>query len=142
MISYYRISARTKKWTVRVAFHMVDFVVAAGWIFNRRVEAASLTPKKDLTDLLSYKTQLATHLLLGQTEEEENEVDNDIRPLPGLAPRRTQPTPLPLHAERTHKAKHMPEVADSTIRHRCRLPGCTASSAHFFLLNMPCVFVL
>lgn len=30
IILYYRINARTRKWTVRLIFHMVDFAVASG----------------------------------------------------------------------------------------------------------------
>lgn len=36
MISYYRICARTRKWTVRLIFHMIDFAVATSWIERRR----------------------------------------------------------------------------------------------------------
>lgn len=65
VMSYYRIKGRTQKWTVRLMFHMIDFVIAAGWIYLRRVQAAEQTPKKDLIDQLDYKIELADRLLLG-----------------------------------------------------------------------------
>lgn len=62
-ISYYRINARTKKWTVRLVFHMIDFVIAAGWVLHRRYEAGMETPKRDKLDQLAYKTIIADQLL-------------------------------------------------------------------------------
>lgn len=59
MISFYRLSSRTRKWTVRLAFHVIDFVVASSWIMRMRYEDMESTPKKDRLDYLEYKTDLA-----------------------------------------------------------------------------------
>ncbi|KAG8334462.1 hypothetical protein J6590_089897 [Homalodisca vitripennis] len=85
---------------------------------KRRVEAASLTPKKDLTDLLSLKIQLADHLIHGSGEdkehgEEEYDANEDVA---SPAPKRRKSTPLPQDVKRTAGAKHMPELVPSSTR--------------------------
>ena len=35
VISFYRISARTRKWTIRLIMHLIDFSLAASWIEYR-----------------------------------------------------------------------------------------------------------
>lgn len=113
---------------------MIDFVVAAGWLTRRRVEVADNTPKKDRTDLLSYKTDLADRLLQGQVEvfrDDDEDDGNEI--LPETPPKRRKPTPLPHDLQRTSGVRHMPElVSASTTRHRCRVPGCNSTNARFF----------
>lgn len=135
VMSYYRIKGRTQKWTVRLMFHMIDFVIAAGWIYLRRVQAAEQTPKKDLIDQLDYKIELADRLLLGtvpaprvdESSEEAPEED------PGPKQKKKRPAHFPQHDRRTSEAKHLPELnPSSSTRHRCRLPGCSSNNARFF----------
>lgn len=80
--------------------------MAAGWIYDRRVEATSLTPKKDLPDLLSYKTQLADCLLVGCLEDENEEDEEDNDECLGPAPKRKKKTPLPEDVKRTWSKAH------------------------------------
>ena len=54
----YRITARTKKWTVRLIFHLFDFALAASWIEKRRAEAAERTPKRDKVDFLDFRVEI------------------------------------------------------------------------------------
>lgn len=121
MISYYRINARTRKWTVRLIFHLIDFVAAASWIEIRRVDVAEGTPRRDRFDLLDLKVDLAHHLLSTQEAEGNGEEDdNECEPPP---PKRK--TPMPSHALRTStSAGHLPEWPEDGKPSRCRLPGC------------------
>lgn len=67
MISYYRISARTRKWAVRLIFHMIDFAAAASCIERRRMDAAEGTLRLDRFDFLDLRIDLAYHLLSKET---------------------------------------------------------------------------
>ncbi|XP_046674855.1 piggyBac transposable element-derived protein 2-like [Homalodisca vitripennis] len=69
LISYYRISARTSKWTVRLIMHFFDFAIAAGWIEYRRDQRALGTPKKDMLDLMGFKREYAEFLIHGHVGE-------------------------------------------------------------------------
>lgn len=134
MISYYRISARTKKWTVRLVFHMFDFVIAAGWIHHRRVEAAENTPKRDKTDLLAYKTDLADRLLQDEAEMDlDEDGDDGVDVLPEAPPKTKKVTPKPDFYQRTSGVKHLPGIVTArSTRHRCRFPGCSSTNSRFF----------
>lgn len=67
MISYYRISARTRRWAVRLIFHMIDFAAAASLIERRRMDAAEGTLRLDRFDFLDLRIDLAYHLLSKET---------------------------------------------------------------------------
>lgn len=126
IISYYRINARTRKWTVRLIFHMVDFAVASGWILRRRYDSQEQTPKRDRFDYLEYRADLSHHLL-NAIEEIEEEDDFGVAALGHPGTSKTH-VPLPHDALRKCSAKHMPQILDAK-EHRCRFPGCTSKKA-------------
>ena len=66
MISLYRISARTKKWTVRAMMHMVDFSIVNSWLEHREVQLKNdETPMK----LLDFKMSVARSLIYSEPAE-------------------------------------------------------------------------
>lgn len=121
MISYYRISARTKKWTVRLLFHLIDFAAAAGWLERRRADEAERTPKKDRFDYLDFRADLAYQLLNSVPEEDMMSIEEDVYDIPN-PPARV--TPLPHDSVRTKNILHLPELPPDAKPSRCRLPGC------------------
>lgn len=112
-ISYYRISAKTKKWTVRAIFHFLDFALAAAWIALRRYEKRTEVRQKELTDFYMFREKIAdilffaapTGALAGIKEE----------------PKTTRIQPHPSDAKRT-SANHLPFKTGGY--HRCRFPKC------------------
>lgn len=105
---------------------------------HRRYEAGIETPKRDKVDQLAYKTIIADQLLTHEyVDNGAVEVEDGIEELPlpeaGVAKKRKKPTPLPSDATRTTGVKHMPQLVEtSTVRHRCRFPGCKSNNARFF----------
>lgn len=120
MISYYRISARTRKWAMRLIFHMIDFAAAASCIERRRMDAAEGTQRRDRFDFLDLRIDLAYHLLSKETVQDEEAVDDDDGP---PAPKRK--VPMPSDNLRTSRmSQHLPERPENWKPSRCRLPGC------------------
>lgn len=129
LISYYRISTRTRKWTVRIIMHFFDFSISAGWIEYRRDQKALGTPKKDILDLMGFKEEYAEYLIHGGTQEASSE-DSDQEYVCSLPPPRKQPrTSHPSDMLRTKHVLHMPEIPTPAKKNRCRFPGCTANGA-------------
>lgn len=123
LISYYRISARTRKWTVRVIMHFFDFAISAGWIEYRRDQRALGTLKKDMLDLMGFKEEYAEYLVYGHAEEESE--DSDPNYVCAIPPPRKQPRVAhPPDALRTKNVLHLPEIPIPATKNRCRFPGC------------------
>ncbi|XP_050306921.1 piggyBac transposable element-derived protein 3-like [Anthonomus grandis grandis] len=113
MISYYRIRARSKKWTVRVIFHFFDLAMANSWFFYRRDTKIFKIPPRKIQQYLDLKIEIATQLLTN-TPNPQSESQENIR---GVGTRRNpegnifvnSPSSL-LGTERKRK-QHFPEIA-------------------------------
>lgn len=78
MISYYRINARTKKWTTRLISHLVGFTLAAGWLERRRADQQAGTPRRERFDFFDFRFDVAQQLLTSQEEADEPVDDEDF----------------------------------------------------------------
>ncbi|XP_033966268.1 piggyBac transposable element-derived protein 3-like [Pseudochaenichthys georgianus] len=63
MISYYRMSARTKKWKMRMLMHFTDLALANSWLLYRKDLAICAAPKKSIMQFREFRTEMATTLL-------------------------------------------------------------------------------
>lgn len=64
LISQYRIFIRSKKWTLRVIMHFVDFALASSWLeYRRDYRKAHPTSTKNMLDLLGFRVHVAESLL-------------------------------------------------------------------------------
>lgn len=132
MIAFYRIKARTRKWTVRVFFHFVDFAIAAAWIERRRTDKANHVAKKECFDLLDFKIDIA-YSLLHQQDPDEEEVEDEREIPEGNEQKRRKTVPLPSPALRTTGIKHLPEIPPNAKPSRCN-----TKSANFGALHVKC----
>ena len=62
LIALYRIKTRTKKWTVKLIFHFVDFALVNAWLEYRRA-AELCDPSSKYMDLLEFRSQVAEALM-------------------------------------------------------------------------------
>ena len=133
MVSYYRTSARTRKWTVRVMLHMLDVAAANCWIeYKTRLESSGQGDRKNMLQMMEFKLRLAEQLIQEGSKLHHNR--NRIVPDDegaGPSDRRgsgSQPccrVPVPPVKRRQEEAKHMPEMdSGKASYHRCRLAGC------------------
>lgn len=63
LISYYRVFIKSKKWTLRLLFHVFDMATTNSWL-QYIIDCEDLkVPKKNILDLLSFKHILAESLI-------------------------------------------------------------------------------
>ncbi|KAI4822923.1 hypothetical protein KUCAC02_008441 [Chaenocephalus aceratus] len=127
MISYYRMSARTKKWTMRMLMHFTDLALANSWLLYRKDLAICALPNKSIMQFLEFRTEMATTLLAQhhgqgsdadlseQSEEEDNSNQGKTRPV----------TAVPHVSVRRRANAHLPEMISLKNAARCRVAGCT-----------------
>lgn len=63
MVAYYRIFVRSKKWTLRVISHFIDFAIVNSWIEYKMDCERSQILKKERMDLLAFRMKLADQLV-------------------------------------------------------------------------------
>lgn len=129
MIAYYRIAAKTRRWTVRVMFHFIDFALAASWFERRRIDALDRTPKRDSLDFLDWKVEVSDALVHHKTFEE---VEDDRNGQENQTLKKRKTAPLPSDALRTTGVLHLPEIPPGAKPSRCRFPGCTSPKCLFW----------
>ncbi|GLD46308.1 piggyBac transposable element-derived protein 3-like protein [Lates japonicus] len=72
MISYYRMSARTKKWTMRIIMHSTDLALANSWLLYRKDLTVCGAPKKSIMQFLEFRTEVARTLLAQHHSQEDD----------------------------------------------------------------------
>uniref|UniRef100_A0AAV2MH94 PiggyBac transposable element-derived protein domain-containing protein n=1 Tax=Knipowitschia caucasica TaxID=637954 RepID=A0AAV2MH94_KNICA len=72
MMSYYRMSVRAKKWTLRMLMHFTDLALANSWLQYRKDLTACSTPKKSIIQFLEFRTEVAQTFLAQQYLREDN----------------------------------------------------------------------
>ncbi|CAH2087265.1 unnamed protein product [Euphydryas editha] len=121
--------SRTKKWTIRFFYHMIDLALNNAWIHYKKLQEKKGRPKKEILQLRFYKMELAQTLIEVNTapfelsdldEDEENNV-------PGKRKRgRPATAPIPSKLRRSQGSSHLPEVTNK--QNRCRMPKCDKKS--------------
>lgn len=66
MISYYRIFIRSKKWTLRMVTHFIDFAAVQAWIEYKIDCQKSGVPQRKIIDLLAFRMRLSEELVYFQ----------------------------------------------------------------------------
>lgn len=138
VISFYRIKARSKKWTIRLIFHFFDFAAAAAWLIYRKEAQLLERPKKDTLDYLDFKIEIANALIYFTPASqqihmyEECNSDSDISDVEEVVIPKRKYVPQPPVQLRTAMAGHLPIIDEENTNHRCRMPGCKAKKARVY----------
>lgn len=123
MLSFYRMSNRTKKWTSRVITHFFDVAITNSWIQYKSDSKALNRPVKNTQQYLDFKLHLAEELLESPELDDSSEDSEEEYELPTKM-RIPQPEP----SVRRLGAKHMPEMVDIKHAERCRNKGCRSKT--------------
>lgn len=123
MISYYRISTRTKKWTVKTILHLMDLAVANSWILYRNDRKKLGDRSAEISKFLDFKISYANYLF--EIANLESATENK---LPSIITRNSfHMSVSQVSSPSASKGKnlHLPIVA-SELKNavRCKNPGC------------------
>ena len=128
LISYYRMDARTKKWTIRTIMHFIDLAVTNAWVQYRCDEEKKTTPRRDILQLIDFRMNIAETYLAAVDEDSDDDADSDRNDGDdedvGAVSRRRYVVPIPALPLRLSGAKHLPEMSSNSSAMRCRNQGC------------------
>ncbi|XP_038132286.1 uncharacterized protein LOC119771273 isoform X2 [Cyprinodon tularosa] len=119
MLSFYRMSTKTKRWTSRVMTHFFDVAITNAWIQYKSDSIALNQPAKNIEHYLDFKLHLAEELMDSPAFHDSSE-DSEEEYHPPTKTRIPQPEP----SVRRLGARHMPEMMDIKHVERCRNKGC------------------
>lgn len=134
LISTYRIFIRSRKWTLRVAMHLIDFALANSWIEYKTDCERNNVPAKQILPLLEFRTHVAESLIKWGKNVRINKRG---RPSSSPSPRefpipRRKPTEVrPLQEIQKDHVDHLPHFDTKKEATRCKLTGCKGRS-HIF----------
>ena len=81
MISYYRVSSRTKKCTVSTIFYFVDLRIANSWVQYRMDRIYLNEPRKNIMQFLDFKIAVAEYFLALGDESSSDSESEDLQSL-------------------------------------------------------------
>lgn len=128
MISYYRMSQRTKKWPVRFIFHCIDLAIVNSWLEYRLDKKKMGVPNRNIMDLLDFKMYIGECLAMDAdcpiADQLDNEYEPQLRHIQLTKP--AAPKAIPPADVRTSSNKHLPicAVQDKNKFMRCRNKNC------------------
>lgn len=137
LISLYRIFIRSKKWTLRVTMHMIDFALVNSWIEYKRNCQANNVPKKKVIDLLEFRMRVAESLIkMGQnvtSNKRGRPSSSSFCATPSASPNpvRRKVETRPLVEVQSDRVDHMPQFDNKKEATRCKMVGCKGRS-HVF----------
>ncbi len=131
MISYYRMSVRTKKSTLRMLMHFTDVALANSWLLYCQDLTVHGTPRRGIMQFLEFQMEVAKTFLAqhnnvqdDNTDFSEQENDTDL-PEPG---KKCPVKAVPHISVRRRANAHLPVVVNLKNVARCRATGCSGKT--------------
>ena len=127
-LAYYRIHIRSKKYYLRLFFHLLDLAVVNSWLLYRRDCNSLAIPRQKQKDQLAFKLALANHLCKHEKRiagEKKGRPSFNVQLEYSSKKKRGSATPIPDIDIRRDQIGHMPVV---DVRQRCKLPLCKGQS--------------
>jgi hypothetical protein len=124
MMSYYRMKARTKKWTIRTIFHFIDLVLVNSWIKYRRDCTELSVPPRQILKFLKFRMEVAEAFIVSPQESINSSSDSDDDQAPTHSKKR-RTLPIPSAPKHKSGAKHLPEMVAAKNSMRCRNTNCS-----------------
>ncbi|XP_050059682.1 piggyBac transposable element-derived protein 3-like [Aphis gossypii] len=118
LIGRYKIKIRTKKWYMRVWYHLIDISIVNAWLLYRRVENENgRVPKLSLFD---FRTEVAFSLTTSVSTPKRGRPSNEEREQIKIPKKHTHSiTPEDIRRDGLH---HWPEYKET--RQRCKYEKC------------------
>ncbi|CAH2087871.1 unnamed protein product [Euphydryas editha] len=124
IMGYYKILIRSKRWQVRIFYHLLDLTMVNAWLLYRRVKFSSQNLEKHMSSAY-FRLEIAETLCkLGNKTAIKNrkstEIDIQAKKHKGPAQH------IPPIAVRQDQVGHWPVWSENRIR--CKFPKCTGVS--------------
>lgn len=133
MISYYRMSARTNKWTVKTILHLIDLAIANSWILYREDRKKFGDKSKDILQFLAFKLEVANGFLVdnqSNTELDEN-LPLNLRLTTRNNPTGYAPSPRSTPTSSRRNGMHLPQLTKVKHSMRCKQSTCQKKTKFF-----------
>lgn len=122
-IAYYRAFIKSRKWTLRIFSHFLDFSVVSAWFEYQRDSENSGRSKKACMDLLAFRTEIINNLLyVGKASSSKRGRPTNSPIPPKIRGNVTEFRPSQSIA--TDLYDHMPYMDDKKEATRCKRPTC------------------
>lgn len=121
LIGRYKIRMRTKKWYMRIWYHLIDVTVVNAWLLYRRVEV--LNDRKPTMSLFDFRLNVSYSLTkVGTTTPKRGRPPTSVLKEMAIKKRKPNTSLMPTDSVRKDCVDHWPEYVES--RQRCKLNGC------------------
>lgn len=121
LIGRYKIRMRTKKWYMRIWYHLIDVTVVNAWLLYRRVEV--LNDRKPTMSLFDFRLNVSYSLTkVGTTTPKRDRPPTSVLKEMAIKKRKPNTSLMPTDSVRKDCVDHWPEYVES--RQRCKLNGC------------------
>lgn len=127
LVEYYRISIKTKKWTLKVSLHMPDLSLVNAWMEYREACRRNGMKRRETMELLEF------HLAIGEalcaSPKRCRSDDGEARGLPDThVDKAVRVARIPGVDKRLDGFDHIPMVDPIKNARCCTLPGCLSRS--------------
>ncbi|CAK9827654.1 PiggyBac transposable element-derived protein 2 [Anthophora retusa] len=134
-ISLYRIYGPSRKWTLRVIMHFVDFALSNSWVEYKQDCIKAKIRKKDIMDLLEFRMHVSKSLIYMNKPVNIKKRGRPSKSKRENTPDRTRKFSCcekrPMTEIQYDNVDHMPQIDDKTEATRCKLPLCKGRT-HFY----------
>ncbi|XP_049772359.1 piggyBac transposable element-derived protein 2-like [Schistocerca cancellata] len=124
LIALYRIKIRSKKWYLRIVFHLLDLTVVNAWLLYRRDCTECNVRKLDQLSLLDFKATVAACLCKQNKDGQKKRgspSSSSMETAIQLKKKTGSAAPLPEKEVRKDGIGHWPQFSEK--RGRCKKPG-------------------
>ncbi|XP_076842062.1 piggyBac transposable element-derived protein 3 isoform X2 [Brachyhypopomus gauderio] len=127
IISFYRMSGRTKKWTLRMLMYFADLALANSWLLYRKDLTVCGTPKKNIMQYLEFRMEVAMTFLAEHANDSSDVSEQDDPDV--LVQGKKRPAKAVPHVSFRRRANaHLPEMVNMKNAARCRAKGCSGKT--------------
>ncbi|XP_037803051.1 piggyBac transposable element-derived protein 2-like [Penaeus monodon] len=127
LLSYYRMSFRSKRYYMRLVFHMIDITVINCWLLYRRAADKADIPMRKQNSLSHFKLRLSKSLMIAGKQMNPAKRGRPSSVVKAFKDRKMKgkaTKPIPEENVRLDGVDHLPDYAE--VRGTCKMPGCTA----------------
>jgi len=136
LVSYYRTFIKSKKWALRMIFHVFDMAVVNSWLEYKKYAMDLEISSKDIMDLIYFKQRLAESLIRIGTNQSGRFSSSSINI---TVPKQKCVNKKPLEEVRKNQLSHYPENDDRVEAIRCKFEDCTGRT-HVYCVKYNCHF--